>query len=115
MRDFRVRCAAKATAHKTGRKCERAGCNGELKDSIINFGDNLETHILEKSEDHCNSADLVVCMGSSMRVQPACSLPHNTVENGGNCVIINLQKTPADKYASLCIYGKCDDIMRLLM
>ena len=68
MRDFRVRCAAKATAHKTGRICEKPGCKGELKDSIINFGDNLESHILEKSTDNCDMADLVLCMGSSMRV-----------------------------------------------
>ena len=115
MRDFRVRCAAKATAHQTGRICERSGCKGKLKDSIINFGDNLESHILQKSSDNCDEADLVICMGSSMRVNPACDLPYQTVDNGGNCVMINLQKTPADKYATLCIYGKCDDIIKLLM
>ena len=29
--------------------------------------------------------------------------------------MINLQKTPVDKYATMCIYGKVEDIMELLM
>jgi len=29
--------------------------------------------------------------------------------------MINLQKTPLDAYACLCIHAKTDDVMRLLM
>lgn len=54
-------------------------------------------------------------MGSSLRVTPAADMPAETAKNGGNLVIVNLQKTPLDKYATLCIYGKCDDVMMLLM
>jgi len=115
MRDFRVRCAQKAVEHKTGRKCEKPGCGGDLKDSIINFGDNLEEHILEKADFTSSMSDLYVAMGSSMRIQPACSLPLNSVRNGGNFVLINLQKTPMDQYATLVIHGKCEDVMELLM
>ena len=42
MKDFAVRCAKKQNDHDTGRKCEKPGCKGDLKDSIINYGDNLE-------------------------------------------------------------------------
>ena len=41
MRDYKVRCAKAAMKHMTGRICEKPGCKGGLKDSIINFGDNL--------------------------------------------------------------------------
>lgn len=34
---------------------------------------------------------------------------------GGKLVIINLQKTPLDHEAAMCIYGKCDDIVKKLM
>ncbi len=54
-------------------------------------------------------------MGSSLRVAPAVYLPEETVRHGGNLVICNLQKTPLDKLAKLCIYGKCDDVMTLVM
>ena len=54
-------------------------------------------------------------MGTSLRVTPAADMPMETCANGGNLVICNLQKTPLDNYATLCIYAKCDDIMELLM
>lgn len=49
MRDFRVRCAKGNKEHKTGRICDTPGCGGELKDTIINFGENLEKRILDKA------------------------------------------------------------------
>lgn len=30
-------------------------------------------------------------------------------------MIVNLQRTPMDHLASLRIYGKCDDVIKLLM
>jgi len=41
LRDFKVRTAQKVHDHQTGRKCPDAKCKGDLKDSIINFGENL--------------------------------------------------------------------------
>ena len=115
MRDMRVRTAKQVHEHKTGRKCDTPSCNGDLKDTIINFGENLNENILELGFQNCQTADLCVVMGSSLRVTPAADMPKATAENGGNLVIINLQKTPLDNYATLCIYGKCDDVMELLM
>jgi NAD-dependent SIR2 family protein deacetylase len=54
-------------------------------------------------------------MGSSMRVTPAANMPVSTAQNGGNLVMINLQKTPIDHHATLIIHGKCDDVMQVLM
>ena len=96
MRDTRVRNAQKTKEHRTGRKCESPGCNGFLKDTIINFGENLNDNILALGEQHGASADLCVCMGSSLRVSPANDMPAATARNGGNLVIINLQSTPLD-------------------
>ena len=48
MRDYRTRNAKKSSEHLTGRICEKPGCKGELKDSVINFGDLLEDHIEDK-------------------------------------------------------------------
>ena len=41
MRDHRVRNAQSVKDHRTGRKCDTPSCNGPLKDTIINFGENL--------------------------------------------------------------------------
>lgn len=116
MRDFRVRNATTTHDHKTGRTCDDSACRGILKDSIINFGENLDEDILNAGFENCKMADLALCMGSSLRVTPAADMPKETAANGyGNLVIINLQKTPLDSMATLVIHGKCDDVMEKVM
>mmetsp|Transcript_12432 Transcript_12432/g.15876 ORF Transcript_12432/g.15876 Transcript_12432/m.15876 type:complete len:145 (+) Transcript_12432:373-807(+) len=91
MRDSRVRNAQRCHEHRTGRKCESPGCSGHLKDTIINFNENLNPNILELGEQNCSHADLCLAMGSSLRVSPANGMPQATAENGGRLVICNLQ------------------------
>ena len=90
MRDFRVRTATKAKEHKTGRICDTPGCGGELKDTIINFGEALNRQNLDNGFDWCEQADLNLVMGSSMRVIPACNMPYCNLPHGGKLVIVNL-------------------------
>ena len=115
MRDIRVRTAKNVKEHATGRTCDTPSCGGELRDTIINFGENLNENILDLGFQNCAAADLCLVMGTSLRVSPACDMPKLTAEKGGNLVICNLQKTPLDNLATLCIYAKCDDIIELLM
>ena len=44
MRDYKTSIGNKT--HLTGRKCDTPGCGGDLKDTIINFGENLKPEIL---------------------------------------------------------------------
>lgn len=123
LRDYRVRCAKKVHDHYTGRKCV---CGGKLKDSIINFSESLPEIPMEKGFKHANKADLCLVLGSSLTVSPACEMPGNcalnsnllletVAKNGNNLVICNLQKTPYDSDACLRIFGKTDDVMKLVM
>ena len=73
MRDYKTSIGAKD--HLTGRICDTPGCGGKLKDTIINFGENLKEEILMKGFALHGMSDLVIGMGSSMRVQPACMMP----------------------------------------
>ena len=57
MCNFKVLCAMKQNQHDTGRKCEM-GCYGDLKDSIINYGNSLEDHIIEQASRKSAKADL---------------------------------------------------------
>ena len=75
LRDFRVRNAQTVHEHKTGRKCEDILCNGDLIDTIINFNENLRENDLDLGFGHSNIADLCLAMGSSLRVNPAASMP----------------------------------------
>ena len=115
MRDYKVRTANKVKDHKTGRICDTPGCRGELHDTIVNFGENLNHAILEKGEGFGKRADLLLAMGSSMRVSPACLLPVYTKMNGGKYVMINLQATSADRDADLVIHEKVDKVIEMVM
>lgn len=90
MRDYRVRTALKCHDHKTGRKCDNPACNGNLYDSIINFGEDLNDNVWNKAQQNSDKADLMLSLGSSLRVTPAADLPEECALNGGNLVIVNL-------------------------
>jgi len=89
MRDFRVRTANKTHDHKTGRKCE--ACGGDLYDSIINFGEPLIPSILNRAYAEGEKCDVMLSLGSSLRVTPACNIPADTGLNPNQKhVIVNL-------------------------
>ena len=114
LRDFHVR-GPKGSKHMTGHSCESYNCQGLLKDTVINFGENLSSENLDKSARVSALADLHVCLGSSMRVSPANIYPEMTKNAGGKVVIINLQKTPVDEICDLVIHERIDVVMKLLM
>ena len=100
--------------HKTGRYCDI--CKSELQDTIINFGETLPVDELKKAEYHSNKGDLCLVLGSSLTVNPAASFAElfGQHRNKKLC-IVNIQKTPLDKYCDIRIFAKCDDVMKILM
>ena len=59
----------------TGRECDDPACKGPLRDSIINFGENLPKNELTNAEHEGENADLCLAMGSSLTVTPAADIP----------------------------------------
>ena len=114
-RDYKVRTATKPKEHKTGKKCETVGCNGDLKDTIINFGEYLNQDVGHKGYAIHGASDLVICMGSSMRIPPACLMPFEAHKTGGKVVMCNLQATVWDEDCQLVIHEKIEKIMDMLM
>lgn len=112
IRKFHTRTAHDVHDHRTGRKCEL--CGGPLKDTIINFGENLPRDQLEKAYQVSQEADLAIVLGSSMRVSPANDLPLTTAKRGKPLVMVNLQKTPLDSACRLRIFAKTDEVMAML-
>jgi NAD-dependent SIR2 family protein deacetylase len=111
------RCAACRHGHYTGRTCERRGCGGKLRDTIINFGDDLHESVLgglPAAERECAAADVIVAAGCSMTVTPACDLPRLR-KPGAALVLVNLQGTPADKDAQIRVFYPCDDFFRMVI
>mmetsp|Transcript_25748 Transcript_25748/g.60743 ORF Transcript_25748/g.60743 Transcript_25748/m.60743 type:complete len:427 (+) Transcript_25748:97-1377(+) len=120
LRDFKCRNARGTKKHETGRLCEMVGddgkvCGGKLRDTIINFGENLPERELTMGFAHTAESDVCLALGSSLTVTPSADMPEQVGDKkSGKLVIVNLQKTPLDRKASLVIHAKCDDVMRQL-
>jgi NAD+-dependent protein deacetylase sirtuin 6 len=99
--------------HLTGRNC--TFCGERLRDSIVHFSEFVRPEEVMTAMYNSRKCDLAVVLGTSMNVQPAASFPDKCFKNGGKLVIINLQKTPFDSLASIRIFAKTDDVMRMLM
>jgi mono-ADP-ribosyltransferase sirtuin 6 len=94
---------------KTGRKCEL--CNGDLVDTLLDWEDPLPEEDFARATTECEQADLAICLGTSLRIEPAGSLPTYAKKY----VIVNLQETPKDESAALVIRGKVDKVMQGVM
>ncbi|CAF4517079.1 unnamed protein product, partial [Rotaria sp. Silwood2] len=102
-------------SHSTGRQCDKRNCRGRLKDSIIDFGEDLPQDALGKAFDHAEQADLCLALGSSLTVTLAANIPERVVERKQKLVIGNLQRTPLHKVATLNIDAFNDAIMKGIM
>lgn len=104
---------------RTGRVCERkrirGHCRGRLRDTILDWEDTLPYEDLVLAENHSREADLAICLGTSLQIQPSGNLPVLTVKSGGKLVVVNLQKTRHDKKATLVINHYVDKVMKSLM
>eukprot|EP00940_MAST-03C_sp_MAST-3C-sp2_P000109 g109.t1 len=102
--------------HYTGRRCLVPGCDGYLFDSTIDFGDNLPEKHIDRGFALGDRATLCVVLGSRCSVSPACDIPIGVGKRkDAELVCINLQKTAADRFATLRIGAKIDDVMVPLM
>jgi NAD-dependent deacetylase len=93
-------------------RCTR--CAVPLKPDVVLFGEMLPAAALERAEDLCASAEVLMCIGSSLEVHPVASLPLLTHRAGGMIAIITHGPTPFDGIASVRLDGDLEDEMRLL-
>ena len=94
---------------KTGNKCPK--CSADMRDTLLDWEDPLPKSDWDRAQDECDAADLVICLGTSLRIEPAASLP----TRAKTFVIVNLQVTPYDPEASLIVRAKVDTVMTKLM
>lgn len=76
-------------------------CGSLIKPDIVFYGENLNTHILNRAYEDFRNTDLCLVLGSSLRVQPAASFPMYATQNGAPLVIVNAQQTTQDGAATL--------------
>jgi mono-ADP-ribosyltransferase sirtuin 6 len=95
----------------TGNTCIK--CSGMCRDTLLDWEDALPEDQLCPSEEQCRRADLIVTLGTSLRIEPAGSLPLlcKETKHKGRVVIVNLQETPKDHASDLLIRARVDNVM----
>lgn len=103
----------------TGRKCDDNQCNGLLRDFAIDWDTDLPVDIFRRAHKEHDKADLIICLGTSLRIRPAGNMPLRVLTpkksrggRKGELVIVNLQQTHLDKKATVKINGYCDEVMK---
>lgn len=90
-------------------KCE---CGGIIKPDVVLYEEGLDGMTMQKSVQYISNADVLIIAGTSLAVYPAAGLID--YYRGNKLVVINLQPTPRDKYANLCICGKVGEVLSQL-
>jgi len=94
-------------------RCEH--CKGYLKAATILFGQPVPVAELARAIELAHSGDLFLVIGSSLRVNPAARLPGIALESGALLVIINLQPTPYDRYASVVLHAQAGEALPCIL
>ena len=103
----------------TGNRCERPDCGGPLRDFAIDWDTALPKDKFKRAHAEMDKADLVLCLGTSLRITPAGNMPLRALKpkrarnwKSGKLIIVNLQATHLDKKATLKLNHYCDRVMQ---
>lgn len=90
-------------------------CGALLRPDIVWFGEPLDIDILDsamRAADHC---DAMICIGSSLEVQPAASLPFRTKRGGAPVIEVNPEPTALSAVADAFLQGRAAEILPALV
>ena len=90
-------------------------CAGKVKPDVVLFGEFLPAEAMARAEELCTSADLLICVGSSLEVHPVAGLPQATLAHGGQIAIITKSSTPYDGDAVVRLSGDVADELRAVL
>jgi NAD-dependent deacetylase len=96
-----VRSRLAADPHGT----PRCDCGQPLKPDVVLFGEYLPVDALAQAERLAASAELMICIGSSLEVYPVAQLPQITLDAGGQIAIVTRSATQFDRRAAARLDG----------
>lgn len=79
----------------------KCNCGGIIKPDVVLYQEPLDYDVFEEAVEKISNADLLIVAGTSLTVNPACSLIQYF--NGKSLVLINRDATPYDNRADLLI------------
>lgn len=82
-------------------------CGGILKTATISFGQALDRDVLEAAWEAVARADLLVCIGTSLQVNPVAGL----AGVASTLAIVNAEPTPYDDDAEVIVRASITDVL----
>ena len=89
-------------------------CGGELHDFMLDWGDALPAAQLKASERLCQRALCLLCLGTSLYINPCGLLPTRTKKSGGKVIIVSLSATAQDAIADVVSHAEADEFLAQL-
>jgi NAD-dependent deacetylase len=93
----------------------RCDCGRALKPDVVLFGEYLPFGPLARAESLAASADLLLCIGTSLEVYPVAELPEITLAAGGAIALLTQGPTPFDRRATVRLGGDVVDELEAVL
>ena len=90
-------------------------CGGLLKSATISFGQSLVAADLLRGQRAATDCDLLLAVGSTLTVSPACDLVAVAAASGARVVIVNAQPTPYDRIADAVLREPISEVLPVLV
>jgi NAD-dependent deacetylase len=90
-------------------------CRDIIKPDVVLFGDPLPVGAITRSAILARDCEVMIVLGSSLIVYPVADLPRITIQSGGKLVILNLQPTFYDHYATIVMNDKLGDVAEQIL
>ncbi len=91
------------------------GCGALLRPDIVWFGEPLDPDILEDAWLAAEVCDAMICIGSSLLVEPAASIPWRAHRRGAMVIEINPEPTSLSQVADASLIGGAATILPQLV
>ena len=90
-------------------------CGGVVKVATISFGQPMNDIDMMHASKIVEESDLMIVMGSSLKVLPAGKLPNLAMQSGSKLIILNREKTRYDSSADIVINDELRNICSKLI
>ena len=86
-------------------------CNALLRPSVVWFGEQLDPTVLNAAATAAEACDTFICVGSSLEVEPAASIPFMALTKGAVVLEVNPTKTALSDIADLYVAGTAVEVL----
>jgi NAD-dependent deacetylase len=90
-------------------------CGGVVKVATISFGQPMNEMDMMHASKIVEESDLMIVMGSSLKVLPAGKLPNLAMQSGSKLIVLNREKTRYDQSADIVINDELQNICSKLI